>query len=258
MSRSERCTLLLMRDDGRIMRCRVSFRFFRVLCVVLALMFPLAGGLCLLVRELYQANQDLDARFLRMEQENLSLAAQVQRLSNLEQVLEMPAAAVRLALQSRQAKNRAAAVQDAAATPAQESPPPGEQKDAGQVPEAAATTTEPSPSSFPPVDMGLIGVENVHIRSMSGDKLRISLDLQNAQQRGQLAGHVACSAKSKNEIYPLEISKENAAFRINRFKRALFIPQLPVAVRNADFTVIVEIHFEERGLVYRNEFPVER
>jgi hypothetical protein len=107
--------------------------------------------------------------------------------------------------------------------------------------------------------MKLVGVENVHARSL-GDKLRIALDLHNSQQKNQLIGYVVCTVKSPGgESSLLEIPKDVAAFRINRFKRAVFVPVLPAAIRSLPtLTVTIEINLEERGIVYRNEYPVER
>ena len=93
-----------------------------------------------------------------------------------------------------------------------------------------------------------------------GDKLRIALDLHNSQQKNQLAGYVVCTVKSLGgESSLLEIPKDISSFRINRFKRAIFAPALPAAMRNLPaLTVMIEINLEERGAVYRNEYPVEQ
>jgi hypothetical protein len=93
-----------------------------------------------------------------------------------------------------------------------------------------------------------------------GDKVRIARDLHNTQKKCQLAGYVVCTVQSlENESFLLEIPKDVASFRINRFKRAVFAPTLPVAMRglSTPLTILIEIHLEERGVVYRNEYPVE-
>jgi hypothetical protein len=107
--------------------------------------------------------------------------------------------------------------------------------------------------------MKLIGVENVHARRL-GDTLRIVLDLHNSQQKNQLTGYVSCSIKNAGgDPLLLEIPRDVASFRINRFKRAVLAPALPAAVRSIPaLTVTIEIYLEERGIVYRNEYPVDQ
>ena len=251
----EKCSLLLMRDDGRTLRWRVSLGLFRALCVTGALLPLLLGGAGWLVWNLYKDNTTLYIQQHQLEQENKTLSAALRRLSNLEHLLDMPDHAKLLALQSQQTMLKTAE-QDA---PPPEVPPQENAKDQNQ---GDAISIEAVPSSqasaAPTVDMRLIGVENVNARRL-GDKLRIALDLHNSQQKNQLTGYVVCTVKSLGgESLFLEIPKDIASFRINRFKRAVFAPNLPAAMRGfSTLTVIIEINLEERGVVYRNEYPVE-
>lgn len=249
----EKCTLMLMRDDGRSWRRRITVRSFCIFCALLALMPPLLAGAFWGVRQLCRSNAQLETRISELEQENAGIHSELTRLANLEQLLEMPGNAELFALQMQLAKNKAA--EQTASL--QESPPSREAKDQSRNDAASA---EGAPAAVSPaVDRGLISVENVHARFVSGDKLRIALDLHNSQQKRQLAGYVACSVKNlRGEIQPLEIPKDVANFRINRFKRAVLAPRLPAAMRTPSLTVIVEIHLEDQGVVYRNEFLVER
>ena len=256
MSPGEKCNLLLMRDDGRTRRWRVSLRLFRVLCLTGILLPLLLGGAGWLVWVLHKDNTILNMQQRQLEQENKTLSAALKRLSNLEQLLDMPESAKLLALQSQQTRLKVAEQ----GAPPPEIPPQENTKDLNQ---GDAISLEAVPSSqlasAPTVDMKLVGVENVHARSL-GNKLRIALDLHNSQQKNQLTGYVVCTVKGVGgENFLLEIPKEIASFRINRFKRAIFAPALPAAMRSLPaLTVIIEINLEERGVVYRNEYPVER
>jgi hypothetical protein len=255
MISGEKCSLLLMRDDGRTLRWRIGLRLFRALCLTIALLPLLLGGAGWLIWELYKDNTALNAQQRQLEQENKTLSAALRRLSNLEQLLDMPENAKLLALQSQQAKLKAA--EQGALPP--EVPPQENAKDRNQG-DAISLEAVPSSqlSSAPTVDMKLVGVENVHARRL-GDKLRIGLDLHNSQQKNQLIGYVVCTIKSVGgESLLLEIPKDVASFRINRFKRAIFAPVLPAAMRSLPtLTVMIEINLEERGVVYRNEYPIE-
>ena len=253
---SEKCSLLLMRDDGCTRRWRVSLRLFRALCLAGVLLPLLLGGAGWLIWNLYEDSTSLHAQQRQLEQENKMLSAALRRLSNLEHLLDMPEHAKLLALQNQQTMLK---VIELGALPP-EVPPHESVKEQNQ---ADAINLEAVPSSqlssTPTMDMKLIGVENVHAHRL-GDKLRIALDLHNSQQKNQLTGHVLCTVKSmEGESLLLEIPKDVASFRINRFKRAIFAPTLPAAMRNLPtLTVTIEINLEERGIVYRNEYPVEQ
>ena len=257
MSADEKCSILLMRDDGRTRRWRISLRVFHVLCFTAVLMPLLLGGAGWLAWIVYKHNTELTAQQYALEQENKTLNTAMKRLSNIEHLLDMPDNAKLLALQSQQAKLKAAE-QSAAPldVPPQEK---AKEQNQGDAIGLDATTTPSQPPAAPTVDMRLIGIENVHVRRL-GDRLRIVLDLHNSQQKNQLAGYVSCSIKNpEGENLLLEIPRDVASFRINRFKRAVLVPALPAAVRNLPaLTVTIEIHLEERGIAYRNEYPVEQ
>ncbi|MDR2726553.1 MAG: hypothetical protein LBC10_00995 [Deltaproteobacteria bacterium] len=255
MSSSEKCNLLLMRDDGRTLRWRIGLRFFRTLCFMAALLPLLLGGAGWLAWYLYEDNTALNAQLRRLEQENKIVSAALKRLANLELLLNMPDSAKLLALQNQQAKIKAAEH----SAPPPEVPPKENIKEQNQGDAISLEATPPPQSpSAPSVDMRLIGVENVHARRL-GNSLRIALDLVNSQQKNQLAGYVSCTLKSAgSESNLLEIPRDVSSFRINRFKRAVLAPTLPAAMRNLPtLTVLIEINLEERGVVYRNEYPVE-
>jgi hypothetical protein len=96
-----------MRDDGRTRRWRVSLRLFRALCLAVALLPPLLGGAGWLAWILYNDNETLSSQQRQLEQKNKTLNAALRRLSNLEQLLEMPDDTKLLALQSQQPKLKA-------------------------------------------------------------------------------------------------------------------------------------------------------
>jgi hypothetical protein len=247
-------SLLLMRDDGRIYRWRIGLRLFRVLCCIGLLLPLLLGGLGWLAWRLYQDNAPLNAQVLRLEDENRTLGATIRRLANLEQLLDLSENAKLSALQSQQAKLKAAAQPPPLEVPPQENPKDQTQDaillDASQMPQ-----TPPPPA----VDLKCVGIENLQIRRQ-GNTIRVALDLHNILQKSQIGGQVACILKgSAGESFLLEIPKDVSTFRISRFKRIGFATPLPATARNlAAPTLVLEISLEERGIVYRNEYPVEQ
>ena len=259
MNSNEKYSLLLMRDGGSPIRWRISRRFFRALCITAVLLPLLLGGAGWLAWILYKLNTELSAQQHELKQENKTLNAALQRLSNIEHLLALPENAKLLAVQHQQAQLNAAA-QSTASLEALQVPPQENVKEQSEGDAISLDTAEsPQLSSEPSVDMRLVGVENVHIRRQ-GDSLRIALDLHNSQQRTQLAGYVSCLIKDEvGENILLEVPRDVASFRINRFKRAILAPALPAAVRSLPaLTVTIEVHLDERGVVYRNEYPVEQ
>ena len=248
MTPGEKCSLLLMRDDGRTLRWRMSLRLLCALAASLALLLPLLGAACWMVWDLHREKNAINLQLNQLEQENTHTVAELKRLSRLEHLLALPTAASMQAIQAQQAKNRMLGDSGAQADTGlqAESTPQDPNEQAGQ-------------GSTNNIDLKMIGVENVHARLLAGNKVRINIDLLNTQQKNQLAGHVICLIKNaQNDSKTLEIPNDIASFRINRFKRAVFVPVLPESMRKQPgLMVIIEIQLDERGLVYRNEFPVD-
>ena len=256
MSHGEKYSILLMRDDGRTFRWRVSLFFFRTLCCIIVLLPLLLGGAGWLAWTLYKGNVAINIQLQQLEQENTTLSSVLTRLSNLERLLNMPDGVKQLALQSQQSMLKAEALNALPpAIPHQSNIDDQNQEDAISL-EAGES---PQFSAAPDVDMRLVGVENVFARRV-GNSLRVTLDLINTQQKNQLGGYVSCAIKGTDGTkFLLEIPRDVAAFRINRFKRAVLAPVLPEAVRGLPaLTLVIEVHLEDRGVVYRSEYPVEQ
>ena len=239
----EYCTLLFMRDGGQPLRFRMRFRRLCGICVLIALLFPLAVITFRLAWKWHATIDELQMQVHLLEQERDRISVELVRLAHLKDFLEMPDNAARLALR----------MQQTGAKEAEQLPEMPLQEQALETParEAAGVAT-------PTVDMSLVGVENVQARLLPGYKMRIAMDLRNPQQKNHLIGHVVCAVKNtQGDIMPLEIAQDVAELRLNNFKRAVFVSTLPSAMRNTNISVLVEIHLEERGLVYRNEFPAE-
>ena len=248
-------SLLLMRDNGRAYRFRFGLRLFRALCGTALLLPLLLGGVVWLGWRLYEDNAALNGQLRQLEEENKTLSATIRRLSNLERLLDMSENAKLSALQSQQAKLKAAALGPAPP----EVPPQENPKDQTQDAILLDGAQQPQAPSIPAVDLKSVGVENLQIRRQ-GNTLRIALDLHNILQKNQIGGQVTCILKgSAGESFLLEVPKDVGVFRISRYKRIGFTSPVPAAARNlAAPTVILEISLEERGIVYRNEYPIEQ
>ena len=248
-------SLLLMRDNGRAYRFRFGLRLFRALCGTALLLPLLLGGIGWLGWHLYHDNAVLNGQLRRLEEENKTLTSTIRRLSNLERLLDMSENAKLSALQSQQAKLKAAAQGPMPL----EVPPPENPKDQTQDAILLDVAQSPQASATPAVDLKSVGVENLRIRRQ-GTTLHVALDLHNILQKSQIGGQVSCILKGPTgESFLLELPKDVSVFRISRFKRVSFATPLPTVARGfAASTLILEISLEERGIVYRNEYPVEQ
>lgn len=245
MSKGEKLSLLVLRDNGVAWRCRMRAGLLATLLVLATLMPLLAGVGSWLSWTLWRENRVLSEDAVRLEKEWMTARATAERLSNLETLL-------------RADTPEAGAVLQNMARRAAESLPAAKQT-VGTAP-TASTQEGPGHSEFPVVDTKVVTVENAAARLMGNRKLRLTLDLRNPDLKRPVSGSIrAVLVTADGESLPLEIPEESGDFRISRFKRAVLLPALPPGVTGVpNAMVIIEVMEEGGALAYRNIFPVER
>lgn len=237
-----------MHDNGHTRRFRMGTGVYRTLCI-LALLLPIIGvGALTLSYKLWEKNSFLAANTHRLELASREARATAEKLTNLKALLDhqdqAETGAVLQNLARQNSKNPA-------------TPEPQLTPAAGD--EAGPTDSGPGHGEFPVVDTKAVSVENINARLLNKGKIRINLDLRNPDPKKSIAGHVRCSfIAGSGEARPLTLSDEQADFKINRFKRAVFQPTLPADVDTVNSRIIIEVFLDEDNLVYRNIFPVER
>lgn len=272
MKYRERLCIILMRDNGPRRSFRVRRGFFFAAATFFACL-PLAVAILgWQYIELFNENTSLRANMLRFETQCREAQATAERLEHFEELLNESGMQGREMLVRRLAgaQNAAAAADSAAESEAARA---NANASAGA---SSATTTEsagagassggagpgegPGHEEFPVVDTGYIKVGNVQARSLRGGKLRIALDLHNADTRRLASGTVNVILLTANGVrHVLKFEPEDVGdFRINRFKRTVMAGREPANVSLVNARVILEVRNGDNEIVYSNIYAVER
>lgn len=246
MVERKKISIMFMYDDGGTRRYRISIGLYRFLWVLVTVLPLLAGGAAWLAVHLWQENARLTANTSRLELAMYEAVNTAEKLTNLRALLEQEDTAV-----------TGPVLQNLARQSSKDSPQL--QPKVGNE-EADATEAGPGHADFPVVDANVVNVENVNARLLSTGKIRINLDLRNPDPKRNITGHVRCLfIADSGETFPLPLTQEQADFKINRFKRAVFQPPVPPAVTDTtNSRIIVEVYTDTDTLIYRNIFQVER
>ena len=237
----EKISLLVMRDNGAARRLRMRRSVLIVLLVFMVVSpFVAAAGIWFGV-DVWLRHKNLLRESQRMEQEYQEAKATAARLRNLEKLLVYRDAAETAQLMQNLQRGGADPVDASAASGAEGADGPGH-------------------SEFPAINTGFISVDNVSVRLLPGNKLRISLDLNNPDSRKTIAGKVSCTMTTAGgDVVPLEVAPPSAGdFRISRLKRAVLAAALPAGVDAANAQTVIEVRSEGGEIEYRNVFPVAR
>ncbi len=283
MMTDEKYSLLLMRDDCRVRRLRVSPLALRLLTISLVLLPLLAAFGVWAGFSFWQANRALVGQNQTLDRELKEARVELERLSNLESLLrssdpeELRALLGSAALASPPAPAPAkpgdangagdgvvsapaqAPADAAGTTPAQSAPTTGAE---ARVPDAASQAVAAAVADTPgeareALSTGEARVDNVGVRHGSGKRLRINFDLTNPDPKKQLTGQAVLSVVTANgRILPLKLEPDTNRFQISRFKKIVTSAPLPEGVAAADVqSMVVELETEGR-VIYREQFPV--
>lgn len=236
-----------MHDDGTNRRYRISLKIYRCICTLMILLPLVTGGVAWLSIHLWQENTRLSANASRLEFAMREAQNTAEKLSNLKAILEQEDKALTGPVLQNLAR------QSSKESP--QSPPKGnEENDQG-------AENDPGHTDFPVVDTKVVSIENVNARLLQAGKMRISLDLRNPDtSKRNVSGQVRCIfIANSGETFPLPLPAEQADFRINRFKRAVFQPPVPPNISDTtNARIILEVYTDDDSLIYRNIFPIER
>lgn len=246
MVERKKISVMFMHDDGVTQRYRISIGLYRFLWILVIILPLLAGGAAWLAVHLWQENARLTANTSRLELTMREAVNTAEKLTNLRALLEQEDTAVTGPVLQNLARQSSKEI-------------PLLQPKAGSE-EVDATETGPGHADFPVVDTEVVDVENVNARLLNAGKIRINLDLRNPDPKRNIMGRVRCLfIADSGETFPLPLTAEQADFKINRFKRAVFQLTVPPAVTDTtNSRIIVEVYTDTDTLIYRNLFQVER
>lgn len=267
MSTPSKFSLILLHDDGRTIRMRMTRGMYRILIGSFVIL-PLLGLIGLWTgyegwRSLRAWQGEKTAFQTRID----ALRVQVERLSALEALIDPKSAARSGSASAVAAAARPADAPDAAGTdpvrPAPARPdvaPPAQPAAPAQEPsgnKAPVVAAEKAPEQREAINTGIIRVENLRAALIDPQRIRAGADLYAANANGrQLVGKVVFSLLTADgRQFPLV--NEDAAFRISRFKKVTTLSPLPLPVADLDnASVVVEVRVGDK-LVYRSFCPVE-
>lgn len=291
MMTDEKYSLLLMRDDCRVRRLRVSPLALRLLTISLVLLPLLAAFGVWAGFSFWQANRALVSQNQSLDRELKEARVELERLSNLESLLrnsdpeELRALLGSAALASPPAPSPAApgdangagdgvvagTGQANGLTPGQAADQATGQASAeaagangtdARVPDAASQAVAAAVADSPgeareALSTGEARVDNVTVRHGSGKRLRINFDLTNPDPKKQLTGQAVLSVLAADgRILPLKVDPDTIRFQISRFKKMVTTAPLPEGMAPADVqTLVVELEAEGR-IIYREQYPV--
>lgn len=236
MAYHENLNIIYMRDNGP----RRSIRLRRSAFYLLILFFVSLPFLCVLLAVqcwlLWDENRTLTANMERFETEYQKAASRAERLENFEEALLEENVEGRETILRKLAYNEGAAAEEPGAAPAGEEGPGHEE--------------------FPAIDTDRVKVSNVQARVMSGNRVRIALDLRNPDNERLLAGEISATlVTARGEEYKLIFAPSDvASFRINRFKRSVMVGRVPSRYNLANAEVIIEVKEDGGGVIFRNIF----
>lgn len=237
--------IILMPDNGPRRSFRLSMRAFRLLCACFFLLLPLlAIFLGAAAWILWKEATLLESGIQRFEQDCMAAQATAERLEMLERLLREESVPARELI-----LRRLAAGQEPSVLPVPEN--------AGEGIRAAMLPDDPGHEVFPSFESGELKISNVQA-ILRDRKLRISLDLANAQSRKVLTGQVSASlALADGRRLELDLSPPDVGkFRINRFKRTVMSATIKKQLNLVNAHVLIEVTDQNGSLLFRNVFPV--
>ena len=247
MKYKESLSIIFMRDNGPRRSFRVRRGRFYAALVFFACLPVLSAALGWQCWQLWQENAALRANVLRFESDYQGAQATAERLEHLEELLREEDVQGRDLVLRRLGGEKA----DAEAPPAD--------KDENGKSEVLRGTEGPGHEEFPAIDLDYVKVPNVQVRALRGGKLRLALDLRNADNQRLASGSVRGTLITADGVkHALSFDPENVGdFRISRFKRTVIVVRLPGRIDLVNAQVILEVRNQDESVVYRNIFPVE-
>ena len=200
---SEKYSVLIMRDDTKVRRYRVSPSSLRMLLIVFFCVLLVATCGIFTSFSLWEKNSDLTTERRTMQKELRDLKVYVERLENIEQIL-----------QSNDPEELQALFSSMSVAASTEMPPPVDLT-----------------SILHSVDANLVVVSNLKLQKATGGNLRLSLKLDNKNAKGTVRGAIALSFITREgKVVAIDASEKDMNFSINRFKRIVTTFSIPEAI----------------------------
>ncbi|OIQ50722.1 hypothetical protein BerOc1_02663 [Pseudodesulfovibrio hydrargyri] len=223
-------SVLFMRDDRDVTRYRLSpfwlkmFVFSQVFLLLCA-----AGGIYMGVRG-FRVNAALQSQKKDLEQRLVDAEVRLERLGNMEKILESYDPAELQSLLS------------AATTEVEQQPEPREEINLNQI--------------FTRTDTRQVGVENMQAK-LTGRKLTVSFELNNLQASKSMAGQADFIYLTKGgQAEDAETNKDDLSFQIQRFKRIRTTFLLPEGMERKDlFGLRLEIKGKDGDVIFAETYP---
>lgn len=200
---SEKYSVLIMRDDTKVRRYRVSPSSLRILLIVFFCVLLVATCGIFTSFSLWEKNSELTSERRTMQKELRDLKVYVERLENIEQIL-----------QSNDPEELQALFSSMSVAASTEMPPPVDLA-----------------SILQSVDANVVVVSNLKLQKATGGNLRLSLKLDNKNAKGTVRGAIALSFITREgKVVAIDASKKDMDFSINRFKRIVTTFSIPEAI----------------------------
>jgi len=223
-------SVLFMRDDRDVTRYRISPFWLKMFVFAqLFLLLCAAGGIYMGVRG-FKINRDLKGENKALEQRLADAEVRLERLGNMEKILESYDPGELQSLLSSATKE------------VEEEPEDTDHVDLNEV--------------FGRVDTRQVGVENMQAK-ISGSKVSISFELNNLQASKGVNGQGDISFVAKDgSTMEVKVKKSDLAFQIQRFKRIETIIVMPDGVNREDlFGLRLEITGNGGEVIFAETYP---
>jgi len=234
-------TIMFMYDTGKSHTLRLSKGFYKLICITFLILPVLLGLTATACYYLWEDNSVLNANALRLQIETNTAKALAENLSIFKKLLAEDHPINSSAVLMNQAE-------EFSETMEQQNKIDSMQEQIG-----------PEHLEFPAIDTKEVAVENISAKILDEGKIRISLDLRNPDTQKIISGYVNCIFVDSNGMHhPLKIAKDLRDFKINRFKRVVFLPDLSTDVLDKEGSILIEVYDKKAKLLYRDITPIEK
>lgn len=241
----EKLNIIIMRDNGP----RRSFHMKRSNFILLFIFFACLPFVVILLSTqcwiFWQENTRLKEAFERFEADYQAAEARAEQLENLEELLREENISAREVL-----------LRQLASIPEKNKPEPSQ----ASLQELSEQAEGPGHEDFPSLDTGRVLVDNVQVRAMRRNALRIGLDLRNPDNQPLLSGEVEATLLTADgdRIHLPFSPAEVGNFRISKFKRTVINAQVGRGVNLENAQVTIEVKDQEGKPIYRNVYAVQQ
>lgn len=254
----ENITIVLLRDKGARKSFNLSFATFNFWIIFFICIPFVCGTLIWLSFKLWQENKELTLKNEQFQQESIIDKSTIARLQTFEQLIN----------EQKKEENSNIVLQQIAKNNEQEKipaqtntkPQPEKPVTENQVNATSEQTNDPGHVEFPKEDTGFVKVDNVQARAGRDNKIRLTLDLTNPTPGNQISGNVKATliAANGNKVELDFVPQDIGSFKINNFKHASMLSTQINNIPLANSQLILVVEDNDKNIVYRNLFSIER